>query len=376
MKRFFALLAFMLCWFVPAAQAALLSGHIGKAAVVMEFNDKNPAEVDGRYFYQQYHQDIALTGTLKNQQMTLYENVPYSEEPTNQPRLVLRRDGKNWQGQWIGKDGKALPVSLSPAQVPSPAAGEPALFGDLRHNDPYDLLRLNGLKLRQGKTEKFMGYSLQWLVEPTSGMRLFQVTSGYSPDALQRINRVLINRLWQSVSNYYECASGSARSSSPGADYDQTVTPRFFNAQVISVSEFTSYYCGGAHPDFGDSPINLEVATGRQLQLEDILWLGKGVPPKDDNAGRESLQTYRDKQLAPWLAKTFSRLYPKENDPDGCDYADASYWQYPNWYLTMKGVNISPSYPRAARACEYPDWSVLSYKLVNQHRGPAKIRLP
>lgn len=368
----------LLAWLPLSAYAALLSGQVGKADIVMEFDDNDPAQVEGRYFYRQYHKDIALSGTVKNHQLTLYENVPYAEKPTSQPRLQLTKNRQGgWQGHWIGKDGKLIPVSLSNASIPGSTANEPAIFGELRRSSPYDLLRLTGLKLRQDKTDRFMGYAMQWQVEPSSGMRLFHITSGYPADSLKQINQVLDNRLWQSVNDFYQCMSYATRSA--GYDHDQTVTPSFFNPQVVSVSVFTSYYCGGAHPDFSDNPINLDVATGKTLQLEDIFWLGKGTPPKDndaDKAAQEALQSYRETQLAPWLAKTFTQLYSKQFGDNDCDYSNAEYWTFPNWRLTEKGLYISPSYPRAARVCEYPDWPIVPYKLVNQHRGPTKIRLP
>lgn len=54
-------------------------------------------------------------------------------------------------------------------------------------------------------------------------------------------------------------------------DYAQTVTPRLLTPTRVSVSVFTSYVCGGAHPDFGDAPINLDAQTATPLTLEDIL---------------------------------------------------------------------------------------------------------
>ena len=132
--------------------------------------------------------------------------------------------------------------------------------------------------------------------------------------------------------------------------------------------------------------MTLDVASGRELDLEDILWLGRGKPVRYLRGGNghtrdfDAFSRYRDKQFAPWVVDHFKSLYPKMMMPtakdDECNYADPSVWQFVSWYLTPKGVYLGPSFPRVARACEYPDWSVVPYRLVNRHRGPARVRLP
>ena len=58
------------------------------------------------------------------------------------------------------------------------------------------------------------------------------------------------------------------------------------------------------HPDFGSSPINLDVHTGELLKLKDVLWIGEA-----DSANTEYDQM---KVMAPWLVKQFTALYPDE----------------------------------------------------------------
>jgi hypothetical protein len=88
------------------------------------------------------------------------------------------------------------------------------------------------------------------------------VVDGYPEASLQRINQLLAERQWQEVASYFDCQLGGARSS--GADFEQTVTPHLLGSKLLSVSIFTSYYCGGAHPDFADNPLTLDVASGKR----------------------------------------------------------------------------------------------------------------
>ncbi|MCW3480293.1 hypothetical protein OL229_12125 [Neisseriaceae bacterium JH1-16] len=355
------------------AQAApqLLQGQIGSAAVVMELNVGKDGKAQGRYFYRKYHRDIALDGARNpDGSVALGENLGYDESRTD---LVLRPDGKGgWKGQWQGKKGAAQPISLGPLAPATLPASDVASLAKLRQQQPYEFARLTDLTLRQAREQHFGRYTLRWWQEPVSKVSFFRVVDGYPAPVQERVNRVLESRQWEEVNGYFACALGGAHRG--GFDYEQTVTPRLLTDRVLSASVFTSYDCGGAHPDFGDSPINLDVQNGRDLQLEDVLWLGQGKPniPRDAD-GYPQNYDYQNKVLGPWLSKTLQQLYPKQMAPqdkdDGCDYRDSGLWALPSWYLLPRGLYVGPSFPRVARACEYPEWSVLPWKLVDPHRG-------
>lgn len=359
------------------AAPLLLQGSIGSAAVVMELDISADGQVDGRYFYRKYHRDIALNGSRQQDgSLALGENLQYDEQRSD---LTLRPQGKGWQGQWQGpKARQPLPVVLSPllpAQLTS--SRDPALQ-PFRQSSPYDYERMAALQLVAGKVQRFQGYTLQWWREPVSGISFFRLQDGFDAATLQRLNLRLAQRQWQEVADYSACQLGGRRSA--GSDFEQTVTPRLLNHQLLSVSVFTSYYCGGAHPDFGDNPLNLDVATGRELQLEDLLWLGKGKPQLAYRAnGDRADYQYEEKVLAPWLQRQFTRLHPdefKSGGDDRCDYNTPWVWQFVSWYATPKGLYLGPSFERASRNCEYPDWSVLPWSLVKQHPGAAGYQLP
>ncbi|MGE8355356.1 MAG: hypothetical protein ACN6N0_03010 [Microvirgula sp.] len=369
----------------PAIAAPLLlEGRVGDAPVLMELDWDAQGEVEGRYFYRKFRKDIVLAGQRNEAsgELKLVEQAG-REASRRQPSLVLHPAGGNrFQGRWQ-EHGKSRQITLAPARLPDGDRDSPYLHR-LRVRSPYDFLRLADHQFSRGSHERFMGYGLQWWKDPWSGSSMFQLTDGWSEGDRKRINRLLMNRLWQSVGNYYECQLGGARSH--GGEMTQKVTPRFINPAVLSLSVFSRYDCGGAHPDFADNPMTLDVASGRELDLEDILWLGRGKPVRYLRGGNghtrdfDAFSRYRDKQFAPWVVDHFKSLYPKVMTPaakDGeCNYADPSVWQFVSWYLTPKGVYLGPSFPRVARACEYPDWSVVPYRLVNRHRGPARVRLP
>ncbi|OOG80323.1 hypothetical protein B0E42_27955 [Pseudomonas sp. A25(2017)] len=367
--------------------SGVFTGTLGKMPIVLGLNTAQEDEVIGRYFYEKYHRDLGLSGSLQGKTLTMVEGGTRYDDGQSLPTLTLQKTANGWQGEWKSLKGKVLPVQLTEATLPAPGADLPPVIAELRKSDPYEYLRLLGLKLKPGKKESFMGHDLQWWTEPQSGISMFSVESGYSKDELQRVNRQLLGRLWTEVISYHGCLLQGA----DNAEFDQGVAPKFLSPDVISLNISTSYYCGGVHPDFGNSPLNLDAHTGHSLSLEDVLWVGTGKPPLyagHNDAGDAPLTdgesqaryTYQREVFAPWLIKQFTTLYPDEmlkpTDEDSCDYTDEGVWGYSNWYFTEKGLYLGPFFVRAQRVCDDPGWSVLPYAVVKQHPGAVKLQLP
>jgi len=70
-------------------------------------------------------------------------------------------------------------MQLTEATLPAPTADSLPFIAALPKSDPYEYLRLQGLKLKPGKKESFMGYDLQWWTQPESSLSMFSVESGY-----------------------------------------------------------------------------------------------------------------------------------------------------------------------------------------------------
>lgn len=359
------------------ATPILLEGTIGAAPVIMEFDVDKDHSVTGRYFYRKYHKDVALDGKQSASGMIeLGENRSYDNE--SQIDLRIHADHGNWQGEWFGHDPKHvkhLPITLKPYSGPIP---KHVLLDDAT---AYDQVRLLDMTLQPNGTSSFQGYALSWRLEPISKVRFFRIDSGYPPETLQRVNQALENRQWQEVHSYFSCMLGGARMQ--GGSYDQTITPRLINPQAVSLSVQTDFDCGGAHPDGGDAPLNIDVTTGQPLHLEDILWLGKGNPAttiKYDAHGQQTTFDYNTNVLAPWLIKTLGQLYPtqmkKPNSEDDCNYQDNDVWNFPIWYMTPRGLHVGAYFPRVARPCDNPDWANLPWRIVNQHSGRIKLNQP
>ena len=365
----------------------VFTGTLGKMPIVVELNITQQDEVTGRYFYEKYHRDLPLSGALQNSTLTLTEgNNRYGDEKPLST-LELEETGSGWQGEWKSPQGKKLPVKLIEARLTAPTSSTLPFIAALPYSEPYEYLRLQGLKLKPAKKENFMGYHLQWWTEPETKISLFSVESGLSKDDQQRVNQQLLGRLWNEVISYHGCQLQGGEN----VEFMQQVQPKMISPAVVSLNISTSYYCGGAHPDFGDSPLNIDVKTGHPLSLEDVLWVGEGNPllhAERDSLGDEPLSKdesnaryqYVSKELVPWVIKQFTALYPTEmktpTGDDDCNFQDESIWGTSPWYFTEKGLYLGAYFARVQRSCDRPDWSILPYSLVKQHPGAVKLQLP
>ncbi|WP_426157580.1 hypothetical protein [Pseudomonas sp. TSRC2-2] len=354
--------------------AQLFTGTLGKSSIVLEIN---PRTGEGRYFYKKYRKDLPLDGALDGETLVLEEG---SRMDDSRPTLRLQPTTDGWYGEWTSTAGKSLKIKLQPAVVPDVPDDALPFFTTLHDKYPYEYLRLQGVTLKKGNIDTFMGYTLQWWSEPKTGTSLFEVVSGYSLEERRRINQQLMARLWSEVLSSYGC-SGS---------YAQSSQPLWMSSTVMSVLISSDYFCGGAYPDQSQDALNFDTKTGRLLTLDDVLWVGQGKPlhfQREGDFGGEasgssdSWSNYRSEELAPWLVAQLLKLYPSEMTvtPEGendCNYDESYPWQFPGWHFTQLGIKLEPSFPHVAAVCGFVDWSVLPYTIVKQHPGGVALQLP
>lgn len=101
---------------------------------------------------------------------------------------------------------------------------------------------------------------------------------------------------------------------------------------LIGFEVFSSWFCGGAHPDFGGVGYLLNLNTGKSYDLDDIY--------KIDSETIYNLINEREHFEKP------------ASDDDYCDYTDLEYWDSPRWTISKEGFYFTPYFYRAARSCE------------------------
>ncbi len=371
LRQLITMCALLLTSFVSVAQVQVWEGTLGTSQIVLKL-DPDATEPSGEYFYRKHRHGIELSGTrAADGSIALEEWTRGPDAGSERPRWQLAsKKGDTLTGEWVGSD-KRLPIRLRQVSAATlPKTDDPAL-AELRAKDPYHFMQLHGMTLKADRLENVGDYRLQWWRETRSDIELFRVLSGYPAAQLPAINLTLARKHWKEVQSYLECTASAM------SDHESTTTLRYIGKDALSVSMITDYYCGGAHPDFGDGPINLDPRTGRELALEDVLWLGKGTPPLYGDGNNEAWFEYRTKVLAPWVVEQMHTLYPEDvagRSQDECSYEMSEFWDFPTWYITAKGVYLGAILPRVGRMCDNPAWSILPWSLVDQHHGAVRIK--
>jgi len=190
---------------------------------------------------------------------------------------------------------------------------------------------------------------------------------------MQKINTALLEKQIEETLNFFDCSAAK------NGEYYLDVNEIFSTDNLFSLNITVSYYCGGAHPDFGSEGLNFNAKTGELLTLDDVVWFDNKKPPA---ANSDSWYEYRDSVFANKIIEIFKKLYPakmktpKDNEEE-CDYSDPEVWNYVNWNFTDKGLHLGAYFARAARACDDPEWAVIPYRILKNYLNPQlKLKLP
>ncbi len=107
--------------------SGVFTGTLGKMPIVLGLNTAQEDEVIGRYFYEKYHRDLGLSGSLQGKTLTLVEGGTRYDDGQSLPTLTLQKTANGWQGEWKSLKDKVLPVQLTEATLPAPGADLPPL---------------------------------------------------------------------------------------------------------------------------------------------------------------------------------------------------------------------------------------------------------
>ena len=355
-------------------QPVLLDGKIDKYPVVMEINIYD-STCDIRYFYLTQKKDIRLAGTINSDGRIKAESDDRGDNTILKEQLDLKKTASGYAGAWInGK--KRLAVLLKRTSADKYRNQYEYLPGikELKKEYPYDYIKTANFVFTKDSTSKDGVAEIEWYKEKYSGISMPRIKSGYASSALQKINTVLLEQHLMESKNFLECSSGAF------GEYELSVDYILGHNNVFSMVIIVSYYCGGAHPDFGSNGLNFDGSTGKLLKLDEVFWFGKTKPPVE---GSDEWYNYRSKTFAPKIVELLKSVYPdqmkllKETDEEQCDYTDSEVWDFPNWYFTEKGLYFGAIFARAARVCDSPEWSVIPYKFLTPYLNPdCKIKLP
>lgn len=325
----------MLSTIVLAHKEYKLQGTIGTVPIYMSIDDYSQEDPNddrslmGRYFYQSSLKDIVLWGNNKN---NTYHLIVESGVDEIAETFTLIKKGDNFEGTWVGSKGKTLPVVLKPIDVDN--IQNPYLdiyfISKMKTQDPFNYARSSFIKLERNSVSDLNDKSIIWFSEKHCDAPFFRLGNGFEKEQLATINPMLDEIHFENILSQLSCSSNWSYSDGTGIDY--TTTIGYLDNNLIGFDIFSSWFCGGAHPDFGGVGYLLDLNSGKSYDLKDIYDIDTSV-------------IYN-------LVKEQQGFQKPTGEDDYCDYTELEYWEYARWTISKEGINFTPYFYRAARACE------------------------
>jgi hypothetical protein len=343
---------FMLTSIASAASLdGVYVGTLGKSAIALKLETDKNSLVTGSYYYRNHAIDIRLEGKLSNSVVSLSEFE--SDRTGVTAKISLKSAGNTFSGNWasVKQPKKTLAISLhrinakdlNAIKLPSTK-----LINKWKLEQPFDYLRFDA-PAKLVKTEIMNGKKVQWWLEPKSKIEFLRL-----PSENKTVNDVLTDAHYNTAISDLECLS------SGNGEYTYEPKVTLYSKRILSVSASVYYYCGGAHPDNGAENLNLDLSTGKDLNVEDVYHFvpipeGLKIDPNDYSEAYGKYLEARGAAIKKLILTgfgSFTKALGTDVDKECASaYTDESF-SYFSWYLTPKGVVIQSDFPHVAAACE------------------------
>lgn len=315
-----------------------LEGTLGKSTIFMTiqvYKSDKETNLTAVYFYKNSLKDIKLEAKLKDNNYTFY----FKPGDVVTEKFYLKKSGNNFEGFWYDAKEKQLAVHLEPVNFENYTSNIKIRFDDERLN----LVKYKFLEFKKQKTTLYNNKEIVWYSEKHCDSDFFRLGADFSEKNKTVINPILEQIHIQNTLNQLNCSSNFEYSNGQGIE--STATINFLNTNLLGFEIFASYYCGGAHPDFGGSGYLIDLNNGKQYEIDDILAFDKSVTGDKEN-NFDAFSKYRTDYFAPKLLAVINSQEhfekPKNVDDEPCDYTNEEYWNFPSWSYTEKGIEFTP----------------------------------
>lgn len=324
-----------------------LEGNIGKSKIYLTI-EENESDIIASYFYQNSLKDILLEGTRNGSHFTLeFKDIMTSK--TNEKFDLTKVTTGNFKGFWSNSKNKKIPIELYPIHFSNykPSA-------NFKFENETDKIKMTFLQFKQESTTTYNGKQFIWYSEKHCNSKFFRIGNNFPEKTKSIINPILTTLHLQNTLAQLNCSSRFEYNT--GSGIENSISINYLNSNVLGFTIFSSWDCGGAHPDFGGSGYLLDLNNGKQYELDEIIAFDKSATT-EKKGGFEAFSNYREKYFAP---KLFSLINENEhfkkpkNEDEDCDYTELDIWDFVSWNFTEKGIEFTPYFARVARSCEEP----------------------
>lgn len=337
MKFFLSIILLFVSSIVHAQTTFQLEGTIGKSPVYMSLSVYPPSGTDsetsimGSYYYKKSLKDIFLGGRIENNEYLLSVEDEL-DKIAESFRLVKK--GDSFTGTWTNKNGKTLSVNLKPISTiqGNYQYDNIDIMRFLKANNLYDYVRLSNIKLQRDTVDSIGDKSFVWFSEVHCQAPFFRLGNGFTDKQRQIVNPILDKIHLHNILDQLQCTTRWYYNND-GVGIDYNVSVNYIDDNLLGFQIFASYYCGGAHPDFGGVGYLLDLKSGASYSLSDVYDLTPAT-------------------ISKLLTDRYHFEKPIDEDDDPCDYTDLSVWEFYSWSVNKEGISFTPSFPRVYRSCE------------------------
>lgn len=343
MKYLFFL--FISCVAFSQNKTFYLEGNIGKAKIFLTI-EENDSDVIASYFYQNSLKDILFEGTRKNTFYT-FAFKDSSDKKIFEKFELTRLTNGSFKGSWINSKNKKTPITL-----------KPIIFSNYLNSTNLDLqnkmdkVKLNFLQFKQDSISIYKGKKFLWYSEKHCQSSFFRLGDNFSSKEINTVNPILDKIHLQNTLSQLNCSSRFEYSNGDGIEYTTSIS--FLNSNLLGFKVFSSWFCGGAHPDFGGDGYLIDLNNGKDYEIDEIIAFDKSVTT-EKKGGFDAYLQYRSDFFAPKLFELINeseKFKKPKNEDEGCDYTEIEIWDFVSWNYTEKGIEFTPHFPRVIRSCE------------------------
>ena len=324
-----------------------LEGKLGKSTIYLTIEDYEDS-VEGYYFYQNSLKNIPLKGTRKKNTFELVYKA-LSNDTTFEQFQLTRLNNGHFKGFWINEKGKKINLELTPIDF----SKYPKLPTD--SSDQLERIKASFISFKQDSISKYKENEFIWYSEKHCKSPFFRLGNSFSDQTKLLINPILQQIHLDNTVAQLSCSSQLEYNTGEGIEYSVSIT--FLDKNLLGFEVFSSWFCGGAHPDFGGNGFLIDLNNGKSYEIDEIIAFDESATT-ESKGGFDAFSKYRTNYFAPKLYDLINEnehfVKPEENSEDLCDYTDLDSWNFVSWSYTEKGIVFTPYFYRVARSCESP----------------------
>ncbi|TDD95732.1 hypothetical protein [Flavobacterium cellulosilyticum] len=336
-----------------------LQGKVGERTLVIKMMcyDESPIR-DMTYFFDDAKKDCFFKGRIMGNAWRFYpESVAANKALENKEELLIA-ESKNgfWKGYWLDSSGKKININLNPIlNIPTSKYN---YFSQMNDFDSYEAYKISKINLTKTKTAKTLkNVSIDWFLEKESGISFFRLRSLNKNLKVDSLNVALETMHLALLQNYYHLKP----------DRKELIVSTellYLTKDLISFKIISNSIIKGQNPSKSQQLVTLDIQSGKQIDLESLVWFGKKTAKKPSANDVQETFEYRKYVFASKIFSMLKTLYPDKMKNTVCGLNKVDTWAIPAYAVTKKGLLLG-FFPSGN--CSILDWAIIPYKSLTPY---------